>query len=69
MWPKVSNPWAIANRTADAAAAKISQIGGGALRRPRRAAPLPSDDVPSFDDADWEGLDTVVDEGLAIALM
>jgi hypothetical protein len=75
MWPKVSNPWAVASRTADAAAAKMSQNGGGAFRRPRRAAPLPSDDGPSFDACPGRdrGLDDleeeVVDESLAISLM
>jgi hypothetical protein len=39
---------------ADATAAKINQIGGGALRRPRRAAPLPSDDWPRPEDVGLE---------------
>jgi hypothetical protein len=56
-------------RTADATAAKISQIGGGALRRPRRAAPLPREDCPSLDGGDLDDLDRVVDEGLAMMLM
>jgi len=51
-------------------AAKMSQMGGGALRRPRRAAPLPSDDCPSFEAGGLEDLEeVVVDEGLAMPLM
>jgi len=50
-------------------AVKISQMGAGALRRPRRAAPLPSDDGPSLEDGELEDLDRVVDEGLAMTLM
>jgi hypothetical protein len=51
---------------ADTAAANISQIGGCVLRRPRRAALLPSEDCPSFE-ALGLGLDVrVVDEGLAM---
>jgi hypothetical protein len=54
---------------AETTAANISQIGGCVLRRPRRAALLPSVDCPSFE-ALGLGLDvTVVEEGLAISLM
>jgi hypothetical protein len=59
----------MARRAADATAAKISQMGAGALRRPRRAAPLPKDGVPSFAGAGLDGLDRVGDEGLAMPLM
>jgi len=60
----------MARRTVDAAAAKISQIGAGALRRPLRAAPLPSDDWPSFEDGVFDDLEVVVvDEDRAITLM
>jgi hypothetical protein len=59
----------MASMAADATAAKISQIGACGLRRPRRPAPLPSDDGPSFDD-EGVGLEVrVVDEGLAMTLM
>jgi hypothetical protein len=39
------------------------------LRRPRRAAPLPSDDWPSLDDGGLDDLDVVVDDDLAMTLM
>jgi len=59
----------MARRIADAAAAKISQIGAGALRRPLRAAPLPRDEWPSFEDGGFDDLDLVVDEDLVMTLM
>jgi len=55
---------------AEASAAKISQIGGGALRRPRRAAPLPKDDCPNFEAPGFNELRIAdVEEDLAMALM
>jgi hypothetical protein len=55
---------------AEASAEKISQIGGGALRRPRRAAPLPKDDWPNFEAAGFSELRIEeVEEDLAIPQM
>jgi hypothetical protein len=39
------------------------------LRRPRRAAPLPSVVWPSLDEVEAEDLDIEEEEGLAIMLM
>jgi hypothetical protein len=56
---------------ADMVPAKISQIGGGLLRRPRRAAPLPSEPWPNVEAADLEDVrrEEEEEEDLAMLLM
>jgi hypothetical protein len=54
---------------AEASAAKISQTGGGALRLPRRAAPLPSEDCPNFEAPGLEDVRIEEEEDLAMTLM
>jgi len=54
---------------AEAIAAKINQIGSGALRRPRRAAPLPRDDCPSFEAAGLEDVHIEEEGDFAMIMM